>query len=136
VSALKDSTDDVKTCPYCGETNGVEVIPDTSPKVWAWSCQACGTDWAVSVVNPQVRPWLVQLAEDLAALAVLQEITTLADQADTLTTGQLRVRLLTWWVRLDEVCRPSAASGFPAGHRPDNEVPGAQPVPTKNGTIR
>jgi hypothetical protein len=127
----KPERSDVEGCPYCGETSGVKTVSDTPPKVWAWSCGACGTDWAFTVVNLQMRPrpWLLQLTEDLAARAVLQEITTLADQVDTLTDGQLRARLISCLARLNQICRRSATSTIPAGYRPDNEVPGAPPVP-------
>jgi hypothetical protein len=126
----KPERPDVEGCPSCGETSGVEMFTDTLPKVQAWSCRVCGTDWAFTKVNLQMRPrpWRVQLAENLATFTVLQEITTLPDQADTLTDDQVRARLINCWARLDQICRRSVASGFPAGHRSNNEVPGAPPV--------
>jgi hypothetical protein len=120
---------EIESCPCRGETRGVETITGTPAEVEAWSCGACGTDWAVTVVNPHPRQFLDQLAADVAARAVLREITTLAGQADTLTDGQMRARLIGCLVRLDQICRRSAAPGFPAGYRPDNEVPGTSPVP-------
>lgn len=109
------------------------MIPGTSPKVRAWRCSACGTDWAVTVVAPCLRPFLDQLAEDVVTRSVLREVSTLAERADTLTPGQLRARLVGCLGRLDQACSrgadASAASGSLAGHRPDNEVPDTQPVP-------
>jgi len=40
------------TCPGCGATHGVQRIADTSPKVDAWMCAACGMHWATTVINP------------------------------------------------------------------------------------
>jgi hypothetical protein len=138
-----DATMNTATVFSLAEAREVKTILDNPPKVWAWGCGACGTDWAVTAVNLQVRPWLVQLAEDSAALAVLQEITTLAEQVDTLTDDQLRVRLINCWVRLDQICRHGADPHAPAGHRLNDAVPGAPPVPDpaitapeSTGTIR
>ncbi|MGH3804056.1 MAG: hypothetical protein ACRDTD_28770 [Pseudonocardiaceae bacterium] len=129
-SIAADPDEDMDACPYCRETSGVQVITDTPPTVHAWSCQACGTEWALTVVNPHLRPFLDQLAVDVAARAVLREVTTLAEQADTLTQGERRARLIGCLARLDQVCcHSAAASGFPAGRRSNQRVPGTQPVP-------
>jgi hypothetical protein len=52
-----------------------------------------------------VRAFLEQLAEDVAARAVLREVIALREQSDTLTDGQLRARLIRCLARLDQVCR-------------------------------
>jgi hypothetical protein len=73
----------------------VQSITGTSPRVRAWSCAACRTNWAVTGVNP--RPFLDHLTatvELTAAHSVLREIIPLADQAPGLTDEQLRFRLL------------------------------------------
>jgi transposase-like protein len=44
---------DREACPYCGTTTGVQPITGTSPKVAAWRCTECATDWAITTVNPQ-----------------------------------------------------------------------------------
>ncbi|MGH8922817.1 MAG: hypothetical protein ACRD0H_31500 [Actinomycetes bacterium] len=128
-SIAADPDDELDACPSCGETSGVQVITDIPPKVRAWSCKACGTEWWISVISPHPRPWLDGLAEEVAARAVLRDVIALREQADTLTRAQLRARLIGCLARLDQICRCSAASEFPAGHRPDNGVPGAHPVP-------
>ncbi|MGH3825276.1 MAG: hypothetical protein ACRDRA_20920 [Pseudonocardiaceae bacterium] len=103
-------------CPSCGTTTGVRLVTGTPPKVRVWSCAACRTDWAITVVNP--RPFLDRLTatvELAAARPVLREIITLADQASTLTDDQLQFRL-----RALAVCallRSDAAHRSPAGHR-------------------
>ena len=126
---------DMESCPYCGGTSGVTVIPDTSPEVPGWSCAECATEWWITAVGPHPRrPFLDQLAEDLAARAVLREVLALKEQADTLTDGQLLARLIDCLARLDQICRRGAAPGFPAGHRLNNEVPGTQPVPQSTVT--
>jgi hypothetical protein len=108
----------------------VEVITDVPPKVQAWRCAECGTDWALTVVNPQLRQrYLDELAGEVATRAVLREVTTLAEQADTLAAGQLRARLISPLARLDQICRWGADPHAPAGHRPTNEFPTALPVP-------
>jgi hypothetical protein len=85
---------DVNPCPSCGNASGVQVITNTPPRVRAWFCAACRTDWAIAVVNP--RPFLDYLTatvELAAARSVLREVITLADQAPMLTDEQLRFRL-------------------------------------------
>ncbi|HET9253778.1 MAG TPA: hypothetical protein VFO16_01070 [Pseudonocardiaceae bacterium] len=75
------------------------------------------------------RPFLDQLIEDLAALEVLRDVLALKEQADTLTDGRLLARLIGCLARLDQICRRSAAPGFPARYQPDNEIPSTPPVP-------
>ncbi|HET9116484.1 MAG TPA: hypothetical protein VFN75_00125 [Pseudonocardiaceae bacterium] len=92
------STTAIDPCPYCG-TSGVQATPDTPSRVRAWSCPACRTDWAVSVVNPHLRnSYLVEMAaavEEIGRLRrTLAQVITLADQAPALTDCELRNRLL------------------------------------------
>jgi hypothetical protein len=68
-------TSDIDPCPYCGGTSGVQQITNTPPKVQGWSCVACGTDWAITVVNPY--PCL----DRLTAAVLLRQMLVLADQA-------------------------------------------------------
>lgn len=42
-------------CPGCGATSGVQPQP-APPKVQAWTCTACGMEWAITCVNPHLRP--------------------------------------------------------------------------------
>jgi transposase-like protein len=90
-----DTSSDIDPCPYCGATSGVQPTAGTSPKVQAWSCTACGTQWAISVVNP--RPYFDRLAaavELAAARSMLRQVIALVDQAPGLTDAQLRTRLV------------------------------------------
>ena len=90
---------DDSPCPYCGITTGVQPTP-APPTVTAWTCTECGTDWAISVVNPHLR---TNYPADLAATAeevrrlrwTLREIITLATDAPQLVDVELRTRLLT-----------------------------------------
>lgn len=88
---------DINRCHGCGGTSGVQPITGTSPQVQAWSCAACGTNWATTTVNP--RPCFDRLAATVeqlhAARSVLRQVVTLADDADTLTDQELQARLLT-----------------------------------------
>jgi len=86
---------DLDPCPYCGGTNGVQQITNTPPKVQGWSCQECGTDWWIGVVNP--RPYLDHLAaavELAAARSMLWRLIALADEAPQLGDAELRTRLV------------------------------------------
>jgi hypothetical protein len=86
----------------------VRLITGTPPRVQAWSCSACRTDWAITVVNP--RPFLDHLATtvELAAVrSVLREIIALAEQAPALPDDQLRARL----VDLARTVRPGCRRG-------------------------
>ena len=47
-------TTDSDTCPGCGATTVAQPTP-APHTVQAWTCTACGMDWAVTVVNPTVR---------------------------------------------------------------------------------
>jgi hypothetical protein len=74
----------------------VQLITGTSPRVQAWSCAVCGTNWATTTVNPRYGDRLAATVEQLhAARSVLRQVITLADDADTLTDQELRARLLT-----------------------------------------
>ncbi|MBV9059409.1 MAG: hypothetical protein JOZ09_09635 [Pseudonocardiales bacterium] len=94
---------DLDPCPYCGGTCGVQPVINTLPKVQGWSCEECGTNWWIGVVNP--RPYLDYLAGlvDLAAArSRLRQVIALADEAPALPDDQLRVRLAhlaTQWGR-------------------------------------
>jgi hypothetical protein len=94
VTTVTGTTDEA--CPYCGDTSGVAPTPGTSPRVKAWSCTLCRTDWAITVVNPQ--PYCDRLAATIeqlgAARSILREIVILAGDADGLSDEQLRTRLL------------------------------------------
>lgn len=85
-----------EACPGCGTTTGVQQITGSSPKVHAWSCTACGLDWAITVVNPHLRArYLTAAAEEIRRLRwTLRQVVTLADDAPTITDQQLRNRLL------------------------------------------
>jgi hypothetical protein len=90
------ATDDA--CPYCGSTSGVHAQP-APPKVQAWSCSVCITEWEISLVRPDSRA--AALLGDLGATAdevgrlrwTLRQLCTLADQAPTISNKQLRDRL-------------------------------------------
>ena len=102
MSTPATDTSDIDPCPYCGTTAGVRLVTSNPPKVQAWSCAACGTQWAVSVVNP--RPYLNGLtaAVELApARSVLRQLVDLASEAPELSDTQLRARLvqLVGWLR-------------------------------------
>src|SRR5262249_54214896 len=86
---------DMQPCPSCETTSEVTVIPDTAPNVRAWTCGACGTDWALTVVNP--RSYLDQLVatvELAGARFALRALLRLADDAPGLTDTELRSRLM------------------------------------------
>lgn len=99
---------DVNPCPSCGGTSGVRVNSGASPGVRVWSCSACRTDWAITVVNP--RPYLDYLAgwvEVAVARSVLRQVIALAEQAPVLSDEQLRARL----VDLARTVRPGCRRG-------------------------
>jgi hypothetical protein len=86
---------DVNPCPSCGDTTSVQPTPGISPRVKAWSCAACRTDWAITVANP--RPFLDHLTASVelaAARSVLRAVIALADEAPALTDDQVRARLV------------------------------------------
>jgi hypothetical protein len=73
-------------CPYCWRTSGVQPITGISPKVQAWSCRLCHTQWAVSLVNPHLRSaYLVELVAAAAEIhrlrSTLRQVITLADDS-------------------------------------------------------
>ncbi|HEY3894839.1 MAG TPA: hypothetical protein VGL88_05660 [Pseudonocardiaceae bacterium] len=85
-------------CPGCGRTEGVELTRVTS-RVCAWTCTRCGLNWAISVVNPHLRPdhptdLAVAVRQLSAARAILTQIIVLAEEAPTITSAELRSRLL------------------------------------------
>jgi hypothetical protein len=93
--ALAQVSAEVDPCPGCGATSEVKVITGSSPRVHAGKCGACGTEWAVTVVNP--RSYLEHLVAtvDLAgARFALRALLTLADDAPTFTDAELRSRLM------------------------------------------
>jgi ribosomal protein L37AE/L43A len=101
-------TTSIHPCPSCRTITGVRLITGTPPRVRAWSCSACRTDWAIAVVKP--RPFLDHLSASVelaAARSVLREIITLADQAPALTDDQVRARL----VNLAKTARPGCRRG-------------------------
>ncbi|HET9257303.1 MAG TPA: hypothetical protein VFO16_19175 [Pseudonocardiaceae bacterium] len=85
----------VDPCPSCGTTSGMRPITGMSPKVHTWSCAACGSGWAVTVVNPRLfLECLTGMVELAAARSVLRGVIILADQAPALTDERLRLRLV------------------------------------------
>ena len=102
-SSMVTGPREINPCPSCGGTSGVRVRSGASPGVRAWSCTACQTDWAITVVNP--RPWLDHLTatvELAAARSMLRQVIALADKAPALPDDQLRARL----VDLTRTARP------------------------------
>lgn len=96
-STVTDPSDD-DACPGCGTTHGVQPQP-APPNVDAWTCTACGMDWAITVVNPHLRPaYLTDLAaaaEEIGRLRwTLRAIITLATDAPQLADVELRERLV------------------------------------------
>jgi ribosomal protein L37AE/L43A len=107
VTTVTGSTS-IHLCPSCGTTTGVRLITGTSPRVRAWSCSTCRTDWAIAVVNP--RPFLDHLTatvELAAARSVLRGIIALAEQAPALPDDQLRAHP----VDLARTVRPGCRRG-------------------------
>ncbi len=127
-STATDPTE-AQPCPGCGATHGVQ--PKAAPpKVDAWTCTACGMNWAVTVVNPALSiVGLLPTAQlrTAALLAVLRtEVTQRAKEhpamSDTivcfrvteLVNIDLAAVATTWWCRLcgDE----NTAATRPAAH--------------------
>jgi ribosomal protein L37AE/L43A len=80
----------IDPCPSCETTTGVQRITNTPPTVQAWSCTKCGTDWAISVVNPLLRSaYLTELAATRGEVGrlrwTLRQIFALVDDAPRLT---------------------------------------------------
>ncbi|MGH3771295.1 MAG: hypothetical protein ACRDRW_07865 [Pseudonocardiaceae bacterium] len=95
-----DTHGTAESCPGCAATTGVRRTTGTAPYVQAWSCVACGMDWAITVVNPHLRPAhpadLATAVEEIGRLRwTLRQVITPADDAPTITERQLRDRLLT-----------------------------------------
>jgi hypothetical protein len=124
-SATVTGPADVNLCPSCGGTSGVRVRSGASPGVRAWSCVACRTDWAITVVNPRPQLFL----DRLTVTVVLRQVIALAQEAPGLSEDQLRARL----AGLARVARSAAVTDFPftceatIGHRlrdaPANQLP-------------
>jgi hypothetical protein len=91
---MPDSTNN-DSCPMCGGTTGMQPITGTSPRVQAWSCTVCHTNWAIATVNQLYFDRLAATVEHLARTrSVLRQVITLADDAATLPDKELRDRLL------------------------------------------
>ena len=58
---------EVNPCPSCGGTSGVRPVTTRPPRVRAWSCAVCRTNWAIAVVNP--RPYLDHLTASVELAA-------------------------------------------------------------------
>lgn len=91
-------------CPSCDSTSDVRRTACT-PAVDAWSCAACGMDWAVTVVNPRPDPFLQRLAGEVTARSVLREVDALVKEAPGMSDGALRARLITVLAALDQYAR-------------------------------
>lgn len=77
-------------------------LPCDSPNVQSWSCAECGTQWAVTEVNPHPYPFLRQLAEEVAERSLLRRVEELRAEAAGLSEGQLRARLIMLLAALDQ----------------------------------
>ena len=86
---------ETEPCPYCRATSGVQSTP-APPRVKAWTCTACRTDWAITAVNPRLYfDRLAATVEQLGATrSVLRQVISLADDVATLSDKELRDRLL------------------------------------------
>lgn len=75
---------------------GVQPMP-APPKVAAWTCTACGTEWACTTTNPQLHldRFTATVGQLAAARSILREVVALADDAPQLADEQLRARLPT-----------------------------------------
>ena len=114
MTTVTGTTDEA--CPYCGDTLGVAPTPGTSPRVKAWSCTLCRTDWAITVVNPQ--PYFDRLTATIEQLctrrSILRQVISLADDAGMLSDTELRARLVAVADRARLAQRPLAmCSGQP-----------------------
>lgn len=87
---------DLDACPYCRGTTGVQPITSTSPKVQAWSCTACGTNWAItSTPRPAYLVDLGAAVDEIGRLRwTLRQVVILADEMPKLTDVELRHRLM------------------------------------------
>lgn len=132
-TTVTDPTDptDLDPCPYCGGISGVQVITGTPPTVQAWSCGECGTEWAITVVNPRPQSFL----DRLTATVVLRGVIALADEAFQLSDDQLRARLagLAPMARsavTDSRCTDEAPAGCRSSDAAPASAPGGQPAPS------
>ncbi len=79
----------------------MQPITGTSPKAQAWSCTACGLNWAITIVNPKPRPaYLADLgaaAQEIGRLRwTLRQVVMLADEMSKPTDVEPRDRLLAF----------------------------------------
>jgi ribosomal protein L37AE/L43A len=93
VTAVTGTTD-IDPCPYCGENSGVQPITGISPKVQAWSCSVCTTQWAITTVRPYFDRLAATVEQLSTTRSVLRQVITMADDAATLPDKELRDRLL------------------------------------------
>jgi hypothetical protein len=98
-------------------TTGVTPTAGIAPRVQAWSCRACTTQWAITTVNPQ--PYLDRLTatvEQLGATrSVVRQVIALGDDAATLPDTELRDRLLALADRARLAQRPLVLTGQDPG---------------------
>ncbi len=73
-STATDPTDN-DGCPGCGATHGVQPQP-APPTVQAWTCTACGMNFAVTVVNPALSVVGVLPTPQLRTAALLAVLRT------------------------------------------------------------
>jgi hypothetical protein len=115
VTAVTGGT--AEACPYCRETTRVAPTLGISPRVQAWSCRACTTQWAITTVTPQ--PYLDRLTASVEQLgatrSVLRQVISLADDVATLSDTELRDRLLALADRARLAQRPLALTGQDPG---------------------
>jgi hypothetical protein len=86
---------EIDPCPHCGDTSDMQVITNTAPTAQAWKCGACGTEWAITVVNPcSYLDYLAATVELAGTRSALRALLSLADDAPGLTDAELRSRLM------------------------------------------
>jgi hypothetical protein len=68
----------------------------TSPEVSAWSCAACGTQWAISNIRPQFSfaRFAAAVQQLGCAWSILREVIALVGEIPGLSEDQLRTRLV------------------------------------------
>lgn len=88
-----------QACPCCGASHRIWQTADTG-RTQAWTCQRCGTNWAVCLVGSGSRA-AARLSEVDAVTqeirwlrGTLHQLIALADEATGLSDHQLRARLL------------------------------------------
>jgi transposase-like protein len=73
---------EVDPCPSCGGTSDLPIITGTAPTVQGWKCGACGTDWAVTVVNSRsYLDYLAATVELADVRSALRALLSLVDDA-------------------------------------------------------